>query len=325
VKKALVTGSGGFIGHHLVRTLIETGTEVVCFLRYTSSASRGLLDYLPESMRNAYRPVFGDIRDPEILKIALEGCDTIFHLAALIGIPYSYICPSDVMSVNLGGTLNVLTAAEKTGAKVVVTSTSEVYGSAVDVPISENHPLNAQSPYAASKTAADQLALSFHAAYGLPVSICRPFNTYGPGQSQRAVIPSILTQAIFSNRVELGSLEPSRDFIYVSDTVAGFLALANCPEAIGRIVQFGTGREVTIEQLASMAVRAADRDGVEVISSGERKRPVASEVMRLVASNDLAHRLTGWKPLVPLEEGLVLTAAWIEAHPSLYRQRGYVL
>lgn len=324
LKKALVTGAGGFIGHHLVHALIKAGIEVTCLLRYTSTASPGLLDYLPESTRNSYTPVFGDIRNPEILKIAMKGCDTVFNLAALIGIPYSYACPSDVVSVNIGGTLNVLNTARETGAKVIITSTSEVYGSAVEIPITETHPLNAQSPYAASKTGADQLALSYHATYGLPVAICRPFNTYGPGQSQRAIIPAILAQALFSDKVEIGSPEPTRDFMFVDDTVSGFIALARCPEAIGRVIQFGTGREISIGKLVKMAISAAGRDDIRIISSApQRRRPEASEVMRLVASTSLASQLTGWKPEVPLEKGLALTAGWIREHPSLYEVRGY--
>jgi len=324
LKKVLVTGAGGFIGHHLVHALIDQGVEVTCLLRYTSTASRGLLDYLPESKINSFKPVFGDVRNPEILDIAMEGCDTVFNLAALIGIPYSYACPSDVISVNIGGTLNVLNAARKTGAKVIITSTSEVYGSAKEVPITESHPLNAQSPYAASKTGADQLALSYHATYGLPVTICRPFNTYGPGQSQRAIIPTILAQAIFSEKIEFGSPEPTRDFTFVGDTVAGFIALAKCSEAIGRTVQFGTGREVSIGELVKMAVASVGEDHIRIISSTpERKRPEASEVMRLIASSSLASQLTGWKPEVQLEEGLTLTGNWIRKHPSLYKIRGY--
>ncbi len=326
MKKVLVTGAGGFIGHRLVHALINEGVEVTCLLRYTSTASRGLLDHLPESMRNSFEPVFGDIRNPEILKIAMKGCDTVFNLAALIGIPYSYVCPSDVISVNIGGTLNVLNTARETGAKVIITSTSEVYGSAKEVPITESHPLNAQSPYAASKTGADQLALSYHSTFGLPVTICRPFNTYGPGQSQRAIIPTILAQAIFSDKVEFGSPEPTRDFTFVDDTAAGFVALAKCPEAIGRTVQLGTGREISIGELVKMAIASIGKSDIRVISSEpQRKRPEASEVMRLVASNDLALQLTGWKPEVPLEKGLELMAQWIVEHPSLYRIRGFAV
>lgn len=324
MRKILVTGAGGFIGHRLVRLLLESGYRVNCFLRYTSSSSMGLLETLPEGMKKSITPFFGDIRNPEMVKKAMKDCDTVFHLAALIGIPYSYECPSDVVSVNTGGTLNVLNAALETGARVVITSTSEVYGSARDVPITESHPLNAQSPYAASKTGGDQLALSYHAAFGLPAVVCRPFNTYGPGQSQRAVIPSILAQALFAGEVEIGSSTPTRDFIFVDDTAGAFIALANCPEATGKTVHFGTGREISMGDLARLAVRAAGREGIPLRSEApSRVRPPSSEVSRLVASSELARRLTGWEPRISLEEGLEITAEWIRSHPSHYTLRGY--
>lgn len=324
MKKILVTGAGGFIGHRLVRLLLESGYRVNCFLRYTSSASMGLLETLPEDMKSSIAPFYGDIRNPEMVKKAMKGCDTVFHLAALIGIPYSYECPSDVVSVNTGGTLNVLNAALETGARVVTTSTSEVYGSARDVPITETHPLNAQSPYAASKTGGDQLTLSYHAAFGLPAVVCRPFNTYGPGQSQRAVIPSILAQALFAGEVEIGSTTPTRDFVFVDDTARAFIALAKSPEATGRTVHFGTGREISIGDLARLAIAAAGREGIPIRSEDpSRVRPPSSEVSRLVASSELARRLTGWEPRISLEEGLEITAEWIRSHPSHYRLRGY--
>jgi len=324
VKKVLVTGAGGFIGHRLVWSLLESGCEVNCFLRYTSTTSIGLLEYLPEHLKKSVNLFYGDIRNPEMVKAAMQNSDTVFHLAALIGIPYSYACPSDVVSVNVGGTLNVLNAARETGAKVMITSTSEVYGTAREIPITEAHPLNAQSPYAASKTGADQLALSYHSTYGLPVVLCRPFNTYGPGQSQRAVIPTIIAQALFSDRVEIGSPDPTRDFTFVDDTVAGFLALASCPAATGQTVQFGSSFEISIGNLAKLAVSACGRDGIEIIHSAPaRIRPEASEVGRLLASSELVEKLTGWQPKISLTDGLKLTADWIRDHPSLYRLRGY--
>ncbi len=324
MKKVLVTGAGGFIGHRLVNSLVQAGIEVNCYLRYTSTASAGLIQLLPESVRKSVTLFFGDIREPEMLKKAIAGCDTVFHLAALIGIPYSYACPSDVVSVNIGGTLNVLNAARETGAKVIITSTSEVYGSAREVPITEKHSLNAQSPYAASKTGADQLALSYHATFELPVVICRPFNTYGPGQSQRAIIPTILAQALFTDRVEIGSPEPRRDFTFVDDTAAGFIALADSPAAVGQTVQFGTGEEISIGKLAELAVRIAGRDDIDIHTSvPQRKRPPESEVNRLLASYELARKLTGWQPQVKLAEGLSTTADWIRSHPSLYRPGEY--
>ncbi len=325
MKRALVTGAGGFIGHHLVRLLLERGVETVCFLRYSSTASMGLLSHLPEQLAEGVNPVFGDIRDPDAVKRAAAGCDTIFHLAALIGIPYSFLSPRDVVSVNVGGTLNVLEAARETGARLVVTSTSEVYGTAVRVPITEEHRLHAQSPYAASKTAGDQLALSYHCAYGIPVTVCRPFNTYGPGQSRRAVIPTIITQALWGERIELGSTEPTRDLVFAGDTARGFEALSECSSALGRVVQLGTGAEISIGDLARLILRILGRESMEIHSAPERMRPPGGEVMRLVASNSLADELAGWKPEVPLEDGLRVTAEWIRDHPELYPPRGYVI
>lgn len=323
MKKVLVTGAGGFIGHHLVRLLLERGVETVCFLRYTSGASIGLLSTLPKHLASGVNSVFGDIRDPDTVCRAARGCDTIFHLAALIGIPYSYLSPGDVVSVNVGGTLNVLEAARGTGARLIVTSSSEVYGTALETPITESHRLHAQSPYAASKTAGDQLAMSYHLSFGLPVTICRPFNTYGPGQSQRAVIPTIINQALKSTSIELGSTEPTRDLLFVEDTVRGFAALAECRAAVGETVQLGTGTEISIGDLARLILRLLDREDLEIRSAPERSRPDGSEVMRLVASPALALELAGWKPRVPLEEGLCATAEWIRSHPDLYPLRGY--
>ncbi len=323
MKKVLVTGAGGFIGHHLTRLLLQRGVETVCFLRYTSGSSPGLLSTLPEHLVGGLNTVYGDIRDSDAVRRAAAGCDTLFHLAAHIGIPFSYISPRDVISVNVGGTLNILETARETGARVVVTSSSEVYGTALETPITESHRLHAQSPYAASKTAGDQLALSYHCAFGLPVTICRPFNTYGPGQSQRAVIPTIINQAMKSSRIELGSTEPTRDLLFVEDTVRGFAALAECPAAAGEAVQLGTGTEISIGDLARLVLRILNREDMEVRCSPERTRPDRSEVMRLVASPALAEKLTGWKPEVPLEEGLRITAEWIRRHPELYPLRGY--
>jgi nucleoside-diphosphate-sugar epimerase len=323
MKRVLVTGAGGFIGHHLVRLLVEQGIETVCFLRYTSSASPGLLSRLPLDLKNGIREVYGDIRDSDAVRRAMSGCDTVFHLAALIGIPYSISCPRDVVSVNIGGTLNVLEAARKTDTRLLVTSTSEVYGTATEIPITESHRLRAQSPYAASKTGADQLSLSYHACYGLPLTICRPFNTYGPGQSQRAVIPSIINQALHSDHIELGSLEPRRDFLFARDTAAGFLALARCQESIGKTVQLGTGRDVSIGSLARLILGLMGREDTQILTAQERTRPGTSEVMRLVASSGFMEELTGWKPAYSLEEGLQITINWIRSNSDMYPLRGY--
>jgi len=325
VKRVLVTGAGGFIGHHLVRLLLERGVETACFLRYTSNSSPGLLKYIPGHLAGGIVPFYGDVRDPRAVRRAAEGCDTVFHLAALIGIPYSYRSPGDVVSVNVLGTQNVLDACRETGARTVITSTSEVYGTAVDTPITEEHRLHAQSPYAASKTAGDQLALSYHLSYGMPVVICRPFNTYGPGQSRRAVIPTIITQALWEDRIELGSTEPTRDFLYVSDTARGFAKMGENPEAIGRTVQLGSGRETSVGDLAGLILDILGLQGKEIVSTDERMRPEQGEVMRLAASPALAERILGWRPLVSLEEGLAATARWIADHRELYAGGGYAV
>lgn len=327
IRRALVTGAGGFIGHNLVRRLIDEGVEVAAFLRYTSSGHHGLLELLPARYHGAYEPFLGDIREADALRRAMRGCDAVFHLAALIGIPYSYVSPADTVAVNVGGTLNVLQAVREMDPPpvVVVTSTSEVYGTAQTVPITEQHPLNAQSPYAASKTGADQIALSYHRSFGLPVIVCRPFNTFGPGQSQRAVIPTIILQAMSSDHVELGAVSPTRDLNYVENTVDGYLALVASAAAVGRTVQLGSGREISIGDLAGLILKLMGREDLPLRTSEERVRPAASEVERLIASYDLARELVGWQPRVSLEEGLTRTIGWITEHREFYRLRGYAI
>lgn len=326
-KSALVTGAGGFIGHHLVRRLVDDGWEVVAFIRYTSSGSRGLLETLPSEYENAYRSAFGDLRDYHAVERAMAGCECVFHLGALIGIPYSYVNPQEVVDVNVSGTLNVLQAARRLPDlhRVVVTSTSEVYGTAQTSFISESHPLNAQSPYAASKIAADQLALSYHRSFDLPITICRPFNTFGPGQSARAIVPTIILQALSGHRIELGSLTTTRDLNYVDDTVDAFLALARAERAVGEVVHFGSSREVSVLELARCVLSILDRPGVEIVSVPDRVRPESSEVQRLLACSDRARDLLGWQPRVTLEDGLGRTIEWIESHQPLYRREGYAV
>jgi NAD dependent epimerase/dehydratase len=325
MKRALVTGAGGFIGSSLAGALLDRGVETVCFARYTSTGSRGLLDGLPAGSRSGMNVVLGDIRDPESIRRAMSGCDTVFHLAALIGIPYSYVSPADVFSVNVQGTLNVLQACRETGpGRVIVTSTSEVYGTAVSVPMTEEHPLSARSPYAASKIAADQMALSFFRSYSLPVAVCRPFNTFGPGQSLRAVIPSIIFQALSKPEVEIGSVSPTRDFLFVDDTVAGFLAMAEAPAVVGEVIQFGTGIETSIEEVARR-ILALCGGGSALVSREERVRPSGSEVERLVASGAKARKLLGWAPAVSLEDGLARTIDWIRSSLPHLADRGYAI
>ena len=322
-ERVLVTGAGGFIGHHLVAGLLDAGYEVAAFLRYTSTGSHGLLDHLRADHRSAYVPVLGDLRDFETVRRAMQDCSAVLHLGALIGIPYSYVSPADVVSVNIGGTMNVLQAARlhENLRRVIVTSTSEVYGTAQQVPIAESHQLSAQSPYAASKTGADQLALSYHRSFDLPVSICRPFNTFGPGQSPRAIVPTVISQALFRDEIRIGSLFPTRDLSYVSNIVDGFVAMLRSDDVDGRVIQFGSGSEISIEQLIGKVLRIIGRDDLPVISEKERVRPTGSEVERLVAATDQARELLGWSPAIDLEEGLRLTIDWIGDNPELYRDR----
>ncbi len=325
MKKALVTGAGGFIGHHLVRRLVEAHVEVSALVRYTSSTTHGLLEHLPAAYKSGYQVHFGDIRDYETVRRAMLGCDVVFHLAALVGIPYSYVSPNDVAAVNIGGTLNVLQAAREVAGieRVIVTSTSEVYGTAQWTPITEDHPLNAQSPYAATKVGADQLALSFHRTFELPVSVCRPFNTFGPGQSQRAVIPTIIVQALYGDRVELGSLTPTRDLNFVDNTVDGFLALAASSAPVGRVFQFASNSEITVGALAKRILEITGKSNLPILSADARRRPAASEVERLIGSYESAEKELAWRPRVTLDAGLVTTVDWIRQHAHLYPLRGY--
>lgn len=325
--RALVTGASGFIGHHLVRRLIDEGWDVTAFIRYTSQGNRGLLELLPSAYSSAYQAFYGDLRDNDAVRKAMVNCDTVFHLGALIGIPYSYLHPREVVDVNVGGTLNVLQAArdQDTPPKVIITSTSEVYGTAQTIPIQEAHPLNAQSPYAATKIAADQLALSYHRAFGLPVCVCRPFNTFGPGQSERAITLVILLQALRGRRVELGSLAPTRDLNYVDNTVDAFLAMALSERATGQVIHFGSNREISIGDLAKKILGALGRSDTEVLSVPERTRPERSEVQRLIGSYDLAQQILGWKPRIDLDEGLARTIEWTKHYQQYYRMRGYAI
>lgn len=326
-KRALVTGAGGFIGSHLVEALVRQGTEVRAFVRYNSGHRSGTLGLLPPEIRDHVALYFGDLRDAEAVQQALRGMDQIYHLGAVITIPYSYQHPREVFDVNVTGTLNVLTAARDQQIQhVMVTSTSEVYGTAQVEPIDESHPLHPQSPYAASKVAQDAMALSFHAAYGLPVRIVRPFNTYGPRQSARAVIPAIISQALTREEVKLGALHPTRDLTYAADTVRGFLLAAESDAAIGRPVNLGTGQSITIGDLAALAIRlCGERTGREarIVTDEQRIRPEHSEVLRLRANNTLAKELMGWEPQVSLEEGLRRTIAWIADHLDLFDPERY--
>jgi NAD dependent epimerase/dehydratase len=321
----LVTGAGGFIGGHLAAELVRRGAGVRAMLRYTSRSDTGTLGWLDPELVAKMEIVFGDLRDIESLDRAAEGVRTIFHLGAQIAIPYSYVNPRDFFETNVLGTLNVAQAALRAGVeRVVHTSTSEVYGSAQVVPIDERHPLDGQSPYAASKIGADKLMDSFFLSYGLPVTTVRPFNTYGPHQSARAIVPTVITQALTGDSIQLGSLDPRRDLTYVSDTVAGFIAAARAPGALGRTVQLGTGHDVSVREIVETVGRLLDRE-LTVVRDERRVRPPLSEVDRLISSPTLARELTGWEPEVDLETGLGRTIEWIRANLDRLMTRDYAV
>jgi NDP-hexose 4,6-dehydratase len=316
-----VTGADGFIGSHLVEALVASGERVRALVLYNSHGTRGWLDAIERSVLDDVEIVAGDVRDPALMRAFLNGVETLYHLAALIAIPFSYQAPSSYVATNVGGTLNILEAARDLGLRRVVhTSTSEVYGSALRVPIDESHPLQAQSPYAATKIAADKLAESFHLSFGLPVVTLRPFNTFGPRQSARAVIPTILTQvASGADEIRLGSVSPTRDFTYVADTVAAFQAVANAPDdVVGHVLNAGTGREVSIGELAVTIGQLCGQD-ISVVAEEQRKRPEGSEVERLVCDSSELRRRTGWEPRYDLRDGLQATIDWFGRRESLGR------
>lgn len=321
-KRILVTGADGFIGSHLVEMLLREGHSVRAFVMYNSFNSWGWLDHLERPLRDGLEVVAGDIRDPHGIAHAMRGCDVVLHLAALIAIPFSYNSPDAYVATNVNGTLNILQAARQLETeRVICTSTSETYGTAQFVPITEDHPLNAQSPYAATKIAADQLALSFHRSFGLPVSVLRPFNTYGPRQSARAVIPTIISQiAAGARQIKLGALTPTRDFTYVEDTARGFLQIAACDEAIGRVTNIGSGFEVSIMETA-LAIAEAMGVEIDILEEEERRRPAASEVERLFAGTAQAEALFGWSPVFGGRDGflrgLAETAKWFQNPTNL--------
>jgi len=323
-KKVLVTGSDGFIGSHLVEKLVDEGAVVRAFVCYNSLNSWGWLEALPPERLDSIEVFAGDIRDQGRVHAALQGMDAVFHLAALIGIPYSYHSPESYVSTNVTGTLNVLLSARAHGLeRVLVTSTSEVYGSARYVPIDEAHPLSPQSPYSATKIAADGLAESFHRSFGLPVVIARPFNAYGPRQSARAVIPTIISQLLNGAVVRLGSLHPRRDFNYVEDIARGMIALAECDKAIGMTVNIGSGREISMQELAEGLINIV-RPGARIMTETGRERPAKSEVERLLCDNSLIKKLTGWSPSIELEEGLQKTIGWMRDEGSVrYKWNAY--
>lgn len=322
-KQVLVTGAGGFIGSQLVEVLLARGAKVRAFVRYTSRNDPGLLRQLSLNDFSKVEIIAGDLRDEHAVRNAVKDCQAVFHLGALISIPYSYQHPVEVASTNFMGTLNVLNACREYAVeRLLHTSTSEVYGTARQVPINENHPLQGQSPYSASKIGADKLAESFFCSYELPVVTVRPFNTYGPRQSARAVIPTIITQALAGNTIKLGNLTATRDFTFVTDTIRGFLCAAEARDVEGQTFNLGTGEEIAIGDLANRIMRQIGIT-VPIAEDSDRLRPESSEVMRLLSDYSLAVRHLGWKPEYTLEQGLEQTIAWIHDHLDLYRVGTY--
>jgi len=325
-KTVVVTGAGGFIGSHLVERLAQEGARVRAMLRYTSRGQRGALDLLPGDVLDSVDITLGDVRDFDAVREICRGAGAVFHLAALVGIPYSYEHPQEVIDTNIVGTSNVLLAAREHGSldRIVLTSTSEVYGSALRIPMDEEHPLQAQSPYSATKIAGDALGLSFHRSFGLPVTIVRPFNAYGPRQSARAVIPAILSQAIAGMTLKLGTLDTTRDFTYVADTARGFVAVAESDAALGEVVNIGSGKEVSIREIVRKAGEIVGRE-LTVEGDDQRMRPAKSEVSRLHSDSSKAEKLAGWRAEVSLNDGLRRTADWIREHQDLYRPKEYAV
>lgn len=320
MKKVLVTGADGFIGSHLTENLLEKGYDVKAFTMYNSFNTWGWLDSLPKEKLEQIEIFCGDVRDPNGVREAMKGVDAVFHLAALIAIPFSYHSPDSYVDTNIKGTLNILQAArELETEKILITSTSEVYGTAQYVPIDEKHPFQGQSPYSATKIGADRLAESFYRSFQLPISIVRPFNTYGPRQSARAVIPTIIAQLLAGREeIKLGSLTPTRDFNYVKDTTAGFIAIAESEQTIGEEINIATQREISIGELAEEIINQIN-PRAHIVCDEERLRPEKSEVNRLLGSNEKIKRLTKWEPQYTFEQGIAETIEWISHHLESYK------
>lgn len=325
-RNALITGAGGFIGSHLTETLVHAGYSVSAFLHYNSRGAIDDLEYVAPSLLKEVKIIFGDLKDPDSVRRAVKGNEIVFHLGALIGIPYSYLNPRDVVETNVLGTLNVLEAARDCGVmRVLHTSTSEVYGTSRMEKITEEHPLQGQSPYSASKIGADKIAESYFNSYSLPVVTVRPFNTYGPRQSMRAVIPTIIGQALFQNEIQVGSLEPMRDFTFVLDTVDAFLKAAVASGLEGKTVNLGVGKTITIGNILERILLLTGAVNKRVIQKENRARPRKSEVMRLCSDNSLAETLLGWGPTTSLDQGLEQTIRWVEANKERYQAVRYVV
>ena len=327
-KKILITGGAGFIGSHLTEELLEKNCDIRIFVHYNSFNRWGWIDYFPKELKDSLEIFTGDIRDPNGVREAMKGCEAVFHLAALIGIPYSYHSPDTYVDTNVKGTLNILQAARQLDVgRIIHTSTSEIYGTARFVPITEEHPVNPQSPYAATKASADFLALTFHRSFETPVVVVRPFNTYGPRQSARAIVPTIITQLLSGDgTVSLGSILPTRDMNYVKDTAHGFVKAAESDQALGQVVNLGSNFEISVGDLAVKIASLMGKE-ISILSTGERIRPDKSEVERLWAENLRAKELLGWQPRFRLEDGLKETIQWFSqpGNRELYKTGLYTI
>ncbi len=324
-KNVLLTGSGGFIGSHLAERLVRLGANVKAFVRYNSRNDCGQLEYLHDNILSKITVIAGDLRDPDAVREVVVDTDIIFHLGSLIAIPYSYIHPMEVIDTNVIGTTNVLMAAKDNDIeKIIHTSTSEVYGTAKYVPINEKHPLQGQSPYSASKIGADMIAYSFYTSFKLPVAIIRPFNTYGPRQSARAVTPTIITQALSKKVIKLGSLHPTRDLTFISDTIEGFIKIAENEKSIGEVINIGSGFEISIGDLAEKILRLT-KSKAKIETDKKRLRPKDSEVERLWADSTKARKMLNWQPQVNLDDGLKMTIKWISDHIDEYKVGMYTI
>ena len=322
-KRVLVTGGAGFIGSHLCESLLDAGAKVTVFTRYSSNGIQGALMDVPETAFSRINIIAGDLRDASGVDAAVADQDVVFHLAAHIGIPYSYVHPNDVVQVNVNGTVNVLEACRRANTKkIVLFSTSETYGTAQYTPIDENHPMHPQSPYAASKVSADQIGLSYARSFDMPVAICRPFNTYGPRQPSRAVLPTIIVQALTSDTIRLGSLTPRRDLLYVADTVRGAMRIAEEDATIGQTVNLATGSDVSIGDLANTVLAQLGVDK-PIVTDEARVRPDKSEVMQLLGDASHAFELLQWKSQTSLEDGIQKTISWVERNMHLFHDTGY--
>ena len=324
--RILITGAGGFIGSHVTELLLREGHQVRALARYNGRGDIGHLRYIPQNLRAGLEVQLGDITDPFLIQDLVAGCDIVLHLAALIGIPYSYIAPASYLATNAGGTINVLEACKQAKtSRVIVTSTSEVYGTALYTPIDENHPLQGQSPYSASKIAADKLAEAYYRSFELPVVTLRPFNTYGPRQSARAVIPTVLSQALKGRKeIELGNLTPQRDLTFVTDTARAFVLAATATGIEGETIHFGQGSAISVRELAELCLEVAGRSAT-LATVARRSRPEKSEVGLLISNSSKAKKLLSWSPEVALVDGLRATAEYVRAHLDYYDAGGYVI